>query len=95
MYGPTAFNGRGTGGHGRVFAQEDSNLTARRPFLPEKYPSPITTDRQSQAGGMGGSGVVELTVEGTATRATQLSFELCGKSAEESVSATGATPDSN
>jgi hypothetical protein len=34
----TAFNGQGTGGHGRAFAQEDSNLTARRLFLPEKYP---------------------------------------------------------
>src|SRR5438874_8860579 len=37
-------DGQGTGGHGRAFAQEDSNLTARRLFLPEKYPSPITTD---------------------------------------------------
>jgi hypothetical protein len=30
--------GQGTGGHGRAFAREDSNLTARRPFHPEKYP---------------------------------------------------------
>ena len=41
------FNGQGTCGYGRAFAQEDSNLTARRLFLPEKYPSPITTDRVS------------------------------------------------
>jgi len=34
----TAFNGQGIGGHGRAFAQEGSNLTARRLFLPEKYP---------------------------------------------------------
>jgi hypothetical protein len=30
--------GQGTGGHGRAFAREDSNLTARRLFHPEKYP---------------------------------------------------------
>jgi len=54
------FSGQGTGGHGRAFAQEGSNLTARRLFLPEKYPSPITTDRVSQAGGISGSGIVDL-----------------------------------
>ena len=30
--------GQGTGGHGRAFAHEDSNLTPRRLFHPEKYP---------------------------------------------------------
>ena len=30
--------GQGTGGHGKAFAHEDSNLTARRLFHPEKYP---------------------------------------------------------
>jgi len=42
-----------------LFAQEASNLTARELFLPEKYPSPITTDRVSQAGGISGSGIVD------------------------------------
>jgi hypothetical protein len=38
--------GQGTGSHGRAFAHEDSNLTARRLFHPEKYPWLITTDRR-------------------------------------------------
>lgn len=44
---------------------------------------------------MNGGSPVRFAVEGTATYATQLSYVLCGKSAEESVSATGATPYSN
>jgi hypothetical protein len=51
-------------------------------FLPEKYPSPITTDRIRLAGGMSGSGIV-FQLEGTATYATQLGSVLCGKSAED------------
>ena len=77
--------GQGTGGYGRAFAQEDSNLTARKLFLPEKYPSPITTDRVSYAGGIADGGPIartdRLTVEVTAVYPTQQVFELCGKSA--------------
>ena len=78
--------GQGTSGHGRAFAHEDSNLTAGRLFLPEKYPSPITTDRVSYAGGIDGSGPAartdRLTVEVTAVYATQQGLSCADKSAE-------------
>jgi len=66
--------GQGTGGHGRAFAHEESNLTARRLFHPEKYPWPITTNRVSSAGGIRWQRYGRFTVEGTTVCATQLSF---------------------
>src|SRR5215471_18906594 len=79
----TAMYGQGTGGHGRAFAHEDSNLTARRLFLPEKYPSPITTDRVSQTSGISGSGVFDLKSKAPCPTPPGDVLNLCGKSAED------------
>jgi len=57
--------GQGTSDNGRALAQEDSNLTARRLFLPEKYPSPNTTDRVSYAGELFDRGYVTKTNRST------------------------------